>query len=221
VVRDGWSADSYAGLPEHQHAAQLSGVTFVITGIDAVLGVLRASFFWVAAALAVICAVDWAVRSRRISPFSGVARFVRGSIDPLMSPVERRIVRAGGVPSSAPWWTLVAVVLAGIVVISGLGFVRDQLAMAFVAMSAGPGGLYRLLVTWTFAILQLALVIRVVCSWVRISPYSKWVRWAFVLTEPMLRPLRQIIPSIGMIDVTPLVAYFLLWLLKGFLLRLA
>ena len=48
--------------------------------------------------LAVVCVVDWAVRTRRISPFSGVARFFRGRVDPLMAPVERVIVRSGGVP---------------------------------------------------------------------------------------------------------------------------
>ena len=44
---------------------------------------------------------------------------------------------------------------------------------------------------------------------------SRWVRWSFVLTEPILRPLRKIIPPLGMIDITPIVAYFLLRLLQS------
>jgi YggT family protein len=68
--------------------------------------------------------------------------------------------------------------------------------------------------------LQLALIVRVISSWVRVSPYSKWVRWSYGLTEWMLAPLRRIIPLLGGIDVTPIVAYLLLGLLEGAVLRL-
>jgi YggT family protein len=44
------------------------------------------------------------------------------------------------------------------------------------------------------------------------------VRWSFVLTEWMIRPLQRIVPKIGMIDITPLVAWLLLNLLEGFIL---
>ena len=37
------------------------------------------------------------------------------------------------------------------------------------------------------------------------------------LTEWMLRPLRSVIPPLGMFDVSPLVAYFVLVLLEGFM----
>ncbi len=190
-----------------------------ITGIDTLLAALRVGFFGAAAAAAVVCGIDWAVRTRRISPFSGVARFFRGSIDPLLAPVERRIVRAGGVPSSAPWWALAGIILGGIVILSGLGFVRDQIFIVSAASGAGPRGILQLLVHYAFAILQLALIVRVLISWIRVSPYSPWVRWAFTLSEPILRPLRQIIPTIGMIDITPIVAYFALQLLESVLLK--
>jgi YggT family protein len=193
--------------------------TFILT-FDAGLAALRVILFAVAAVLAVVFAVDWAVRTRRISPFSGVARFFRSSVDPLLVPVERRIVRAGGMPTSAPWWALVAVVVGGIVLITVLGFVRDQIVTAMIAATRGARGVYQLLISWTFAILKIALLVRVVASWVRISPYSRWIRWSYALSEPMLRPLRQVIPTLGMIDITPIIAYILLNLLESFVLRL-
>ena len=191
-------------------AAHFTRVTSVITGIDTVLAVLRVVFLASAGVVAVVCAVDWAVRTRRINAFSPVARFFRSSIDPLIAPVERRVVRAGGVPSSAPWWTLAAVVLGGIIVLSVLGFLRTQVVVLTMAANAGPRGILRLFIELVFAVMQIALLVRVISSWVRISPYSKWVRWAFTLTEPILRPLRAVVPSLGMIDITPIVAYFLL-----------
>ena len=184
---------------------------------SAMLGVLRLALFAVAAALAVVFALDWAVRTRRINPFGPVARFFRSTVDPLIAPDERRVVRAGGMPTSAPWWALVAAVVGGIVLISVLEYVGRLIPVVYGAFLTGPRGLVRLLVAATFALLEIALLVRVVSSWVRISPYSRWVRWSFVLTEPILRPLRAVVPPIGMIDLTPLVAYFLLQLVGGYI----
>ena len=75
--------------------------------------------------------------------------------------------------------------------------------------------MFVLLVSWTFGLLQIALLVRVIASWVRVSEYSPWIRWSVVLTEPILRPLRAILPTVGMIDITPLVAWFLLRILQS------
>src|SRR5262249_1544657 len=157
-----------------------------------VMDVVRTVFFYAAVVLAAVCVIDWAVRTRRINPFNPIARFFRRTVDPLMAPVERRIVRAGGLPSSAPWWTLATVVVAGILVITILRFAAGQLVNLQFAMRAGPYGVVRLVVGWTFALLEIALLVRVIVSWIRVSVYSPWVRWSFVLTEPILRPLRRI-----------------------------
>jgi YggT family protein len=169
--------------------------------------------FLVAVVLAIVALVDWLVRTRRINPFNPIARFFRRAVDPLITPMERRVVRAGGMPQAAPWWMLVAVVIGGIVILAVLRFLLAQLAFAYGEAATGPGFVF-LLLHYTFALLRLALVIRVVSSWLRISPYSRWVRWSFSLTEPILRPLRGVIPPLGMIDVTPIVAYFALQLLE-------
>ena len=184
---------------------------------DTVLGGLKLLLFALACVLVVVFAVDWLVRTRRINPFGPVARFFRRAVDPLIMPVERRIVRAGGTPASAPWWTLVAVVIGGIILILALQFVRGLIATTIVTASAGPRGLYILLVSWTFSILQLALIVRIIASWFRLNPYGRWIRWSYSLTEWLLRPLRSVIPPFGMIDVTPIVAYFILVLLESFM----
>lgn len=190
-----------------------------LTALDAVLGILRVVVFIVAAAALVIFGIDWLVRTRRLNPFGAVARFFRRVVDPLIVPVEQRVVRAGGLPSSAPWWALVVVVLGGLVLLALLEFVRGQLAFAAAAGGAGTRGVLAVLITWTFGILQLALIVRVISSWVRVSQYSRWVRWTIPLTEWMLRPLRNLIPPLaGTIDLSPLVAWLLLAVVERLLL---
>ena len=193
----------------------------MLSVIDAVLGVLRVVVFVVAAMALVIFTIDWLVRTRRLSPFGAVARFFRRVVDPLIVPVERRVVRAGGLPASAPWWALVAVVLGGLVLLALLEFIRGQLAFAVAAGDAGARGLLAVLVTWAFGILQIALIVRVISSWVRLSEYSRWVRWTIPLTEWLLRPLRNLIPPLGgMIDLSPLVAFLLLAIIRSVVLGL-
>ena len=188
----------------------------VLTGYAAALVALRTALFWIAVVVAVIAIVDWAARTRRISPFSGIARFCRARIDPLMLPVERVVARAGGRPSTTPWWSVVAVVVGGLVLLELLGFVQGLLTQ--VAMGVGtPNLIPSLILSWVIGILEIALLVRVVASWINISPWSRWVRWSFVLTEWMLAPLRRLVPPMGMFDVTPLVAYFILWLLARLL----
>lgn len=190
------------------------GVNGILVAIDALTAALRIGLFGVGVVVAALAGLSYAVRTRRINPFNPVARTVRRSVDPLFLPIERRVVRAGGRPASAPWWALGAVVVVGIILVSVLGFLRQQLTMAAVAVNSGALGIATLLVVWTFGILQLALLVRVISSWIQVSAYSRWLRWSFVLTDWFLRPLRQIIPTLGMIDVTPIVAYFGLSLLE-------
>jgi YggT family protein len=191
----------------------------LLAALDAVLDILRVVVFIVAAAALVIFGIDWLVRTRRISPFGAVARFFRRVVDPLIVPVERRVVRAGGLPASAPWWALVVVVLGGLVLLALLEFLRGQLAFAASAGAAGARGVIAVIITWTFGILQLALIVRVISSWVRVSEYSRWVRWTIPLTEWLLRPLRKLIPPLaGTIDLSPLVAFLVLALLRRILL---
>jgi YggT family protein len=154
------------------------------------------------------------VRTRRLSPFGGPARFVRGRVDPLFAPMERRLVRAGGSPMHAPWWTVAAVVVGGLALLAVLGFVRDQVIGVAFAARGGTRGITALLVTWTFALLRLAVLVRVLGSWLRQGRWSPWTRWAYGLTDWFMEPLSRVVPTIGMLDITPIIAYFGLGLLQ-------
>jgi len=191
------------------------------TGLALVSHLVRTLVFASVAILAVLFLLDWLARTRKLNPFNPIARSVRRAIDPLILPIERRVVRAGGLPSSAPIWALVGAVILGVILVSGVDWVLGSVVSLWFAATSGPMGLFVFLVRLTFGVLQLALLVVVVVSWLPISPYSPWVRWAFALTEPILRPLRGIVPSLGAFDITPIVAYFVLQILEWAFLRLA
>jgi YggT family protein len=188
--------------------------------LGAAIQVLRTALLSVALVLGVICILDWAVRTRKISPFNAVARFCRSTIDPFIAPIERKVVRAGGTPASAPLWALAAVVIGGILLLTLLDVIRLEIARSIIASQGGSAGIFTLLVSWTFTILKLALIVRVISSWLPISPYSAWLRWSYALSEPVLAPLRRIVPNLGGLDITPILAYFLLNFIESLLFRL-
>jgi len=181
----------------------------MLASYAAFIGIVRSVLLFLAIAVAAVCAFDWAVRTRRINPFNRTARFFRGRIEPLMQPVERVVVRAGGLPSTAPWWSLAAVVIGGILLITVLNLLGSVLQQVVFGV-AEPRNLPWLLASWAFAILKFALLVRVLSSWLPVSPYSRWIRWSYVLTDWMIVPLRRLIPLVGMFDITPIIAWLLL-----------
>src|ERR1700687_2771855 len=193
--------------------------TFLV-GADAVIQILRTALLSIAVVFGAICVLDWAVRTRKISPFNVIARFCRTTIDPFISPIERRVIRAGGTPASAPLWALAAVVIGGILLLTLLDVIRIEVIRSIVASQEGAAGIFHLLVIWTSTTLKLAIVVRVISSWLPISPYSPWIRWSYALSEPILAPLRRIVPTLGGLDLTPILAYFLLSIIESVLFRL-
>jgi YggT family protein len=191
-----------------------------LSGSDAAVQILRTVLLWIALVFGAICALDWAVRTRKISPFNAIARFCRSTVDPFIAPIERKVVRAGGTPASAPLWALAAVVVGGILLLTLLDVVRAEVVRSMVASQSGSAGIFHLLVSWTFSILKIALIVRVISSWLPISPYSVWVRWSYALSEPILAPLRRVVPMMGGLDITPILAYFLLNIIESVLFRL-
>ena len=187
--------------------------------IDALIAVLRPTLLGVGLVLAGVATVDWMVRTQRINPFGRVARLFRTAVDPLMRPIEKRVVRAGGMPQNAPWWSLMAFVIAGLILIALLGVVRDQISFVMGSLDAGARGVYRLLVTWVITLLQVAIIVRVVVSWIHFRPGAWYSRWSYRLSEPILRPIRNAIPLVGTVDVSPIVAWFGLMLVEAILMK--
>ena len=179
--------------------------------LDRVLrGLVAAGFAYAA----VVAATHWLVQSRRLQPFGAWPRLVRSASDPVLHPIERRLLRAGGNPQNAPWWLMVGMVVGGLVLIALvrwlLGF---ALSLGSIA-SGGPRAIAYQLVAWTFGLLNIALLVRVIASWVGLSEYSKWMRPFVVLTEWLLAPIRRRLPLAGPFDMSPVVAYLALMVLR-------
>jgi YggT family protein len=68
-----------------------------------------------------------------------------------------------------------------------------------------------------FYVFTLAIVIRAIASWFAIRRDNPLMVILYQVTEPILAPLRRIIPMMGMFDITPIVAIILLQVIRGLL----
>src|SRR2546426_12478977 len=105
--------------------------------------VVRYGVFSLFVLSALVALASWLVRTRRLSPFGPVGRALRGATEPVLRPVERRLVRLGGNPVHAGWWLVVVVAAGGGPLVSLLGWVLPTPGAGVRAGARGPrrGGL--------------------------------------------------------------------------------
>ncbi len=76
----------------------------------------------------------------------------------------------------------------------------------------------RFFIPLLFNLYSFLILARVLLSWVNVSPYHPIVVFIHEVTEPVLRPLRNTIPPIGMMDISPIAALILLQILESLIL---
>jgi YggT family protein len=168
----------------------------------------------------VVALTHWAVRRRKIGPFGPWPRLVRRVSDPVLLPLERRVIRFGGSPQDAPLWLLGIVVVGGLILVSLTNWILGTVGRLGALAYATPRDWIRLLVSWAFSLVMLAIFVRVIASWFGVSEYRQWMRPLVLLSDWIIQPIRRLLPTTGMIDFSPMVAWLVLWVARGFVLGL-
>ena len=172
-------------------------------------------------AVSVLAAVaGWLVRTRRVSPFSALGRALRAASDPLIRPVETRVVRAGGNPVHAGWWLVVGVAAAGVVLVTVWQWALETAYEVAASLSLGPHGTIVLLIRLVYKVIVIALFVRVFATWFGFHRYTKWLRPAYFLTDWVVEPIRRVLPPMGAFDWSPLAAWLVLVVLQKMLLAI-
>jgi len=72
-----------------------------------------------------------------------------------------------------------------------------------------------------FMVFMVMLIVRIIASWLPQLHQYRFMHFIIFYTEPYLGFFRRIIPPLGMIDFSPIVAFlclgFIEWLVKGFI----
>lgn len=182
--------------------------------------VIRVLVLAAAAVAGAIALVLWAVRAGRLTPFGPVARMTRRLADPALRPIEQILRRFGRNPQDAPAWLFGLTVVLGVVALSLVEWVLQMAVVLESVIRNGPAGWTRALVALGFDVLSFALLVRVIGSWVGAGRFSRWTRPAWLLTDWLVEPIRRRLPAFGPLDLSPVIAWFLLGLLQAVVMTL-
>jgi YggT family protein len=137
----------------------------------------------------------------RVRPPASIAQFTFTLTDWLVRPLRRIMPGVGGYD----WASLIGAFLV-VLLASSLMFLAGWSGQTVVLYA-----LFRFL-NWIIYGFMGLLIIEVIFSW--INPHAPLAPFVHALNDPLLRPLRRIIPPVGGLDLTVLVALILLQIIK-------
>ncbi|MCK5450547.1 MAG: YggT family protein [Candidatus Omnitrophica bacterium] len=74
-----------------------------------------------------------------------------------------------------------------------------------------------LFVSLVFNIIYFVLIIRIILSWVGIDRSNELVNIIYRVTDPILLPFKRLPLQFGMMDLSPIIAFLVLSVLRSFL----
>jgi len=137
-----------------------------------------------------------------------ISQFIVTLTNPALRPLRRIIPGYGGIDFSALVLMLALQVLE-LLLISFLYGATPSVA-GLLILATGK------LLEMTVYIFMFAVFARIIIAWVSPHLYNPMISLLRSLTDFMMRPARQLIPPIGMLDLSPIVVFLIL----GLLLRL-
>lgn len=150
-----------------------------------------------------------------LNPFAWMSRTIRRLTDGLVMPVRGGLRNLGMDPKFAPLVAILVVILVGFFV---LQLVQTIIfTIAGVSQSLPRGYVFTVLgflLNGLLSIYSLFILMRVIFSWAQLSYGNPVMRFLYNTTEPLLGPLRRMIPPLGWIDISPFVAFLIIWLFQ-------
>jgi len=150
------------------------------------------------------------------NPFGWTAITIRRLTDPLIGPVRRALLGFRVDPKYAPLVTILITIVLGWLSLQLLASIANTLAGILVSL--GSGAIVPMIGYVLYGLLSLyslLIFVRVIFSWVTVSYSNRLMRFLVNATEPLLGPLRRSLPLLGGFDLSPIIAFFVVWMLQA------
>lgn len=150
-----------------------------------------------------------------LNPFGWASRTLRRLTDGLVTPVRGSLRQVGIDPKFAALVVILVSILLGYFVLQLLGTIATTLDG--VISSVRSGALISVIGFILFGLISIYILLifmRIIFSWGMVSYTNRVMRFLVDTTEPLLAPLRRTIPPLGRIDISPIVAFLILWLFQ-------
>lgn len=154
-----------------------------------------------------------------LNPFRRSAISLKRATDPMILPIRRMLVAFRLEPKVAPFIAILLIILIGYFVVQVASSVLNTIAGILYAVTSGVPGFPIAIVGYlAFGLLglyTLAIFLRIFLSYGALGYGNRWMRFLIRITEPLMGPLRRKIRPIGMFDISPIIAFLILWVLQA------
>ncbi|NLY58050.1 MAG: YggT family protein [Gammaproteobacteria bacterium] len=138
--------------------------------------------------------------------YNPISQFIVRATQPLLKPMRRVIPGFGGIDIASLVLALAVQVVLLALIIKLMGFALPPVLQLLVWALVGITALF-------LKIFFFALIISVILSWVAPHSHNPAAMLVFQLCEPLLAPIRRVLPSMGGLDLSPIFAFIALNLL--------
>jgi YggT family protein len=150
-----------------------------------------------------------------LNPFSRLSLLIRQLSDPFVFRMRRGLMGFGIDPKYSPIVVILIAILLGFFVLQlAETLCRTAAGLLFSVRSGAMVSALGFIIYGAVSIYILLIFMRIVFSWGMVSYSNRIMRFLVKTTEPLLGPLRRIIPPLGMLDISPIVAFLILWLFQ-------
>jgi len=151
-----------------------------------------------------------------LNPFGWASRTIRRLTDSFVFPVRGSLRNVGIDPKFAPLVVILVSILLGYFTWRLVETIGNTLQG--IISSAGRGDLIGVVGFVLYGLLSiyiLLLFVRIIFSWGMVSYQNRVMRFLVDVTEPLLGPLRRMIPPLGRMDISPIIAFLILFLFQA------
>jgi YggT family protein len=151
-----------------------------------------------------------------LNPFGWSSITIRRLTDPVIGPVRRTLARMTVDPKYAPLVAILAAILLGWFALQLVSGIANTLAGILVSLDARSViAMMGYLLYGLLGLYSLLIFIRIILSWGMVGYSNRLMRFLVNATEPLLGPLRRVVPTVGVFDISPIVAFVVVWLLQA------
>lgn len=150
-----------------------------------------------------------------LNPFSWSYRSIRRVSDPILLPVRAGLLRLGVNPKYAPLVAILLAVLMGWFAIQLLtSIVNTLVGVVYSLADANPVALIGYILYGLVGLYILLIFLRVIFSWGATGYSNRFMRFLVNTTEPLLAPLRRLVMLPVPVDLSPIFAFIILWIMQ-------
>jgi len=150
-----------------------------------------------------------------LNPFSWASRTIRRLSDAFVMPARRALIGLGVDPKFAPLVVILIAILLGWFFL----WLTEEVAATLIGLiisfkAANPIMGLGYIIYGALSVYLVFIFMRIVFSWGMVSYSNRLMRFLVNTTEPLLGPLRRIIPPLGVMDISPIFAFIIIWLFQ-------